>query len=307
MALFAKKKRPGWLALTEGPRGRIAHVEAGAEGRPRLTRLERLDETGAPSVDRLIEIRRQHSLDGYRCITALPPGQYRFIQQERPDLPEEELAEAMRWRVKDQLDFPVEEASIQILPVAETVTPGRPRLIHVVAARLEAVRELVQRHQRARIALEAIDVVELAQRNLASLFEESERGLAMLSLGADGGLFTFSAAGSPIVMRPIELPLPMLAAAEGERRYTLLDRLVLELQRSLDTIDRQYGHLPVTRLLLLPTPGLDELHSYLVENLYVPVLRANLGEVMDLSALSGLDPDGLDRDDLMAIGLALRE
>jgi hypothetical protein len=85
-ALFAKKKQPGWLALSDAADGVAVHLVPGAE-RPCLLRLERW--TG---LAELSERRRQLQLERYRCATLLPRDSYRFLLAELADVPATELA-----------------------------------------------------------------------------------------------------------------------------------------------------------------------------------------------------------------------
>lgn len=306
--LFAKSKEPGWSALCEADgQAVVAKLWRSPEGMISLSKLERTAAKSGLNADLLGSLRKEHDLQHCRCMTLLPLGSYRFLHVEQPDVPPEELAEAMRWKIKDQLDYPVEQATIQALPIPDDHMPSRLHMAYAIAARTDTVQELVQRYQKAGVALEVIDVMELAQRNLATLYEEPGRGLAMLSITAGGGLLTFTSNGELFALRQIDLPLNSLGEADATRRAELLDRLVLELQRSLDNFDRQHGHIPISRLVLLPMPGADELQRYLSDNLYLPVISADLNEVLDASAVPDFADPAVQNQGLFAIGLALRE
>lgn len=306
--MFSKSKQPGWSALCESEGQAILVKLRHAQGEKHILRqVARTPSKGGLNLDQLRTLRKEHSLQGCHCMTLLPPGSYRFLQVERPDVPDDELAEALRWQVKDQLDYPVEQAALQALPIPSENTPGRAPMAYVVAARTDAVRDMVQRYQKAQVPLEVIDVMELAQRNLARLYEEPGRGLAMLSITAQGGLLTFTFQGELYSLRQIDMPLNALLEADATRRAELTDRLVLELQRSLDNFDRQFGHIPVSRLVLLPMPGADTLHSQLLDSLYLPVVCADLREVLDTSAVPDFEAAEIQNQSLFALGLALRE
>jgi len=304
--LFARAKKPAWYALSEsGGQAVIARLQRTPGEAPRLLQLSR-EALPVPGAGRA-GLKRAHHLERYRGLTLLPHDSYRFLKTETPDVPETELAEAMRWRIKDQLDYPVEEAAIQVLPIPADPAPGRQASAFVVAARTEAVRDLVQDFQKDGLPLDVIDVRELAQRNLAHLFEEPERGLATLSVTPEGSLLTLTANGELYALRQIDIPLAALRDPDASRRTELFDRLTLELQRSLDSFDRQHGQIPVARLVLLPMPDSDELHRYLVENLYLPVVAVDLADVLDASAIPDFRSAEAQNQGLFAICLALRE
>jgi len=95
-----------------------------------------------------------------------------------------------------------------------------------------------------------IDIPETAQRNIAALFEMEGRGLAMLVFGDEGGLLTITCDGELFLARRLDITLGQLQDADENLRQQYLDRVELEVQRSLDYFDRQFHHIPVNRLIL---------------------------------------------------------
>lgn len=307
MALFSKTNTADWLGLdTTGGRICVAHVSRPG-GKPRLHRLQCLPTLGVESAS-LSQLRQSAQFGRHRCITALPAEAYQFLQIEAPGVPPEELKEAVRWRIKDMIDFPPEQAVLDVLPLPSVHAPAgrQPAVFAVVAAR-QSVQDCVRRYQHARIPLQAIDVAELAQRNLAALFEEPGRAMLTLSVTAGGGLLTITSDGELYAFRHIDTNLPTLIEATEERRSQQFDRLVLELQRSMDSFDRLFSHLTLSHVLLLPMPGLQGLQEYLAQNLYLPVVLADLAKVIDGSAVQGFHDASMQASGLLAIGLALRE
>lgn len=301
-------KEKGWVGVvTRGQRIDLAHVvrEAGARPQIRLLdsyRIER-DET-----DALVRLRAARKLQRMRCTTALGAGEYQFLQLEAAGVPEEERRNAFRWRVKDLVDFPVEQASIEVLDIpAASHGGGRAAGVFVAAAPAAVVAGCMKRFADAKLSLEAIDLPELAQRNVAALFEETNRGLAFLVLDEQGGLLTLTHRGELFAFRRIDISAPQLAEADPERQRQLLERVALELQRSLDTFDRQFSFVSVARLLVASTSLVEALQPVLADNLYLPVQLMDLAEVMEFSALPELRNRQRQAQCLAAIGIALRE
>ncbi len=216
----------------------------------------------------------------------------------------DEVKEAVRWQIKDALGFPVEDASLDVFTVPGA--PGRPGQLYAVAANNSALRPLMLAFAEAKLDLAVVDIPEMAQRNLAILCEKPGRGVAFFSLSDEGGLLTFSGGGDLYASRRIEVSLASLRQADGERRAQLYERVVLEIQRTLDTFDRQFGHLPIDRLYLGPLPGAEELQKELAESVYVPVENFALSNVMDLSLQPDLLRPEVQASALLAIGAALR-
>jgi len=303
--MFKRREQPGWLAIV--PRKQcveFAHVVRGGE-RPALKLLASTPRDGT-ETNTLAHARKALGLQHYRCTTWIDPGAYQMVQVQAPKVPPAELRAALRWSVKDSLDFPVEQALIDVLPIpTDGMPPGRDALALVVAARRQALADRVQAFQHAHLSLHVIDVLEAAQRNVAALFETPGRGLALLSFHESGGLLTFTRGGELYGLRHIDANLSVLA--DPNQRETAFERIGLELQRSLDGFDRQFSQVPLQRVLIAGHPAAAALGNYLKDNLYLPVDVADLGSVLDF----GPHADSLQEVNKQsawytAIGMALR-
>ena len=182
----------------------------------------------------------------------------------------------------------------------------RPQSLYAVAASNDTIRKRIALFENAHIDLQVIDIPEMAQRNVAELFEESGRGLALLAFNDSGGLLTLTFEGELYLARRLEVTSGQLEDASEGLRQQAIDRIELEVQRSLDYFDRQFNHIPVSRLLVA-APKESSLVKVLESNLDVVVERLELAQVMDISAM----PDLADGDNvayaLPALGAALRQ
>lgn len=291
--------------LPFGERIDLAHVVRAAEGRPAVHLAESISVPGGLAAA-LPGLRTTHRLSSYACTALLLPGQYQILQLDAPDVPPEERAEALRWQLKDMVDFPVDGASIGVVDIPAEGGANRKPSVFAVAAGAGAVWPLMQPFDEAKVSLRAIDIPEFAQRNVAALFEEENRGLAFLHFDARGGLLTITYRGELYALRRIEITGRQMAEADEERRGQLLERAMLELQRTLDNFDRQYSFISVSGLVVACAPAIPELQPYLAENLYVPVRSMDLAEVCDLSRVPELADAGRQAEFLPAIGAALR-
>jgi MSHA biogenesis protein MshI len=98
----------------------------------------------------------------------------------------------------------------------------------------------------------------------------------------------------------------LMALAPGAREQAL-ERLVLELQRSIDHFDRQFSYVTLSRLLLSPLPAELGVQEYLAGNLYLPVQTFDLGDVMDFPGAPELSDTERQSFRLHMLGAALRE
>lgn len=296
----------GWTSVVFGTdRIAVAEIERRRDARPRVRACDSFAREGS-DLDALKRLKGAHRLSRTRCTTLLWHGQYKLLQIDAPDntssLPREELREALRWRVKEMVDFSVEHAGIDVLEIP--APGGRTPQMWIVAASHDVLVPRVHLFQDAKTPLAAIDIPELAQRNLAALFEEPNRGLALVAFDDKGGRLTVSFQGELFMVRHIDVGAPELADAKAA---ALHERVLLDIQRTLDNFDRNYSAIPLTQLLIGPLPGGEAFVEYLRANLSLPVKSADLSEVLDIEATPRLAETAAQAESWLALGAALRE
>ena len=306
--LAAKNRATQWLALSVFPdRIDVAQVEHGPEGRAAVRVCDSYARRGS-TVETLRKLRKSLRADRFKCSALLQPGEYQVHIVEAPSVPPEERKAAVRWKLKDLLDYPVDMATVDVAEVPSDKTgTARTPYVHAVSARNDRIASCMKVFHDAGFPLHAIDVPEMAQRNIATLFEEPGRGLALLVFDERGGLLTFTSGAELYMARSTDISLAQLTALTAEARESLLDRLVLELQRSLDHFDRQFSYITLSRLLLAPVPVDLGVQEYLAENLYVPVQTLDLSEVLEFPGAPELRDPERQAYRLQLIGGALRE
>lgn len=298
------KFEAGWMSVVRhGDRIDLAHVICAAGRRPEIKVCDsfRIESSEADALSRLGQNR---GLKRYRCAALLNENDYRLAQLDAPAVPPEERVQALRWRLKDVVDFPVDDAAVAVADIP--TEGGRQASVFAVVSPASVIGERMALFYEKKIPLEAIDIPEMALRNVAVLFEEENRGLAFLALAQGYGLLAITFRGELYLSRRIEVDSEALAKADEERRRQMLERLALELQRTLDNFDRQYGFISVSRLLVASDYDCAGMVAGLVENLYLPVQAADLAMVADFPAIPELRAAERQAQSLLAIGAALR-
>jgi len=262
----------GWLAVDIGessvsfahvvPNGGRALVEF-AEERP-------WDPLEPKSLERAA---RELGAKRYRCTTLLHPSQYQIVLVEAPPVKPDELRAAIRWRVKDMLDFHVDDATIDVLDVPVPAGAGqRPRSMYAVAARNDTIRATIERFEGAGMPLAVIDIPDAAQRNLAACFEAAGRAVMALVFDHHGGLITVNYAGELYLSRRLD---------SGPHQH---ERILVEVQRSLDHCERTYPFLSFDRVLVGPPADDEGLREHLAASLYLRVEPLDLAQAVALPA-----------------------
>jgi MSHA biogenesis protein MshI len=230
---------------------------------------------------------------------------YQLVLIEAPAVPPAELRAAMRWRLKESIDFRVEDAIIDVFDVPVQARGGQGRMMYAIAAR----RDAVDRHVGALAAVPSFDVVdcpELCLRNLAALTPAAPGGAALLHLGEKAATIVLVKDRTFYFARQMDLHATLHLKAGNDPNARLdVASVVLELQRSLDYYERHFDQPPITRISVSP--------NCVRAGLLAEDLTKETGfevKTLDLPALlhSEIPADTvIDSTCLMAIGAALRE
>lgn len=303
LKLFGAKTRQNEVIGVEfGAEGiALAHIQRFATRQPRLAHCEFLpcnadDDRAEILKNRLAKL----GLSRLPCHLVLPPAEYNLLLGEAPKVPAEELAEALRWRVKDLITFPVAEAVIDAFLLPEDSARGNNRMAYAVVTQRKHIEALVAQARAAQLSLNVIDIAELALRNLAEACCDTQRGVALVKLGQGGGSLQILRNGNLYLSRQFSL-----AYNAGLLDDLPAEALVLELQRSLDYFERQLRQSPPSHVFICG------------ENVTEDKLTADIKNSLPISIRLLSLHEGLQVDDtvaehnlslcLSAVGAALRQ
>jgi MSHA biogenesis protein MshI len=254
----------------------------------------------------------EHGLRGTPCVAVLSPGSYAMRLLEAPEVPANELRSAVRWGMQETIDFDVEHAVVDLFEIPGGERRRGGRAIYAVAAREQAAREVVAAVVNSGLQLAALDIAELALRNLGSLHPADADGVAILALRQDAGLVTVQRNAGVYVARWIDSAHEMLADVEEKLADELasplgnedVDTLVLDLQRSIDYYQHELAQRPIDRILVAPVPGgSSELCALLSRDLGIPAEPLDLDALLACSAPVAAD---VQFRSLLAAGACLR-
>ncbi len=263
-----------------GDRLDLVHGHHASTGKPQILQFGSRE---LAASDDLARSGRDMALARYDCATLLAPGEYQLLLVDAPNVPRDELKTAIRWRVKDLLDYHVDDATLDVLDIPPPKNaPARGHSMYAVAARNDVVHGYMRRFEEAVIPLTVIDIPETAQRNIAALYERDERAVALLYLGVRDALLTISAQGELYMARHIDISAAEVAAAGMRDRADTHERMLLELQRSLDHFERQHSAIAIGRVMVGPEEKESGLVTHLERHLGVPVASVRLAEVLDI-------------------------
>jgi MSHA biogenesis protein MshI len=310
MSFFSKKKKTaGLMAISLSSDGiYTASLMQSTGAIPVLEFLSFYPKTNKSWPEMLDRLAKESPAKNFQCSLLLAGDEYQLFSLEALNVPPEELKSAMRWRLKDMLDYHIDDATIDVLDVpGEKNAAARNHSMFAVAARNKLIAERQTGFLDSGLALSIIDIPDMAQRNISALLEPEGRGVAVLSFDEAGGLLTLTYAGELYLSRRLDIPLSQLQTEDADKKNAAFERITLELQRSLDHFDRQHNFITTAKLVLAPLGSVAaELQAYLTSNMYMPVEVLNLGSLIDLSKIPELSDAARQQAYFMVIGAALR-
>ena len=264
----------------------LAYVQARQEGadRYRVQRFGVLRPGGNKSAEELARQLATAGLRGKAVRAMLRPAQYQILQIEAPAVPPEELKTAARWQIREMVNLHLDDLTLDVLKVGDDRVRATGS-VFVVAAPNAAIREVMETAQAARCSVDVIDIQDLAQRNLQSAQARRagtpERANAAIVMTDDGhALLTICAHEELFYTRRIDLGAGFMqaswgtASAAGDGELTtsgseneLSQRLVVEIQRSLDLWDRTWPTLVLDRISVQAGARTAEMAGWLTREL----------------------------------------
>ena len=258
----------------------------------------------------LARIAKQNELDNYLCHSVLELGEYHLLMVEAPDVKPEEVRAAIRFRIRELIDFDINDAVVDVFNVPAAKSAGSAKMVYAVVAKASSVKERIDRLNEAGLKLDIIDIPELALRNVASLLPEDVAGVALLYVDRRQGLITITKQSELFLSRTIKagyerLPEAVLSVMDDEDCMRWLDQIVIEVQRSMDFYESHFGQPQVSSLVMSPLgkeiPGMTE---YLSEQLQINVRILDVNDLIDTKESIAND---IQSQCLLAIGTALRQ
>jgi MSHA biogenesis protein MshI len=241
-----KKSKKGLIGVDFQPdRIALAHImhaeQPGAKPRLKQCAFKDIDSQsqtesgGLSSV--LHKTAQSFPVNQFECNSSVSGGQYELLLVDAPNVESSELKQAVRWRIKDQLSYHIDDAVIDVFEI-----PGqqstRAKLMYVVTSQRQDLDQQVSLFKQAGMSIQSIDIYELAQRNIAAIMPEDKDGVVTLRMNKSDGLLTITRNGVLYLTRKIDFGCQRL---EQVMNASSDDGVELSLDE-LDPVDEQSEH-----------------------------------------------------------------
>ncbi|MCK4609122.1 MAG: pilus assembly protein PilM, partial [Gammaproteobacteria bacterium] len=224
----------------------------------------------------------QHNLQHADCNIVLHPDYYRLLLLDAPQVPEEEYNAALKWRIKEMVDFPFADTALDFFfPIKLSDTEHQSKKVYVVVAQQSLLQTMVQKIKHCQLNPYSIDIYEFAWRNLLSLLTpEDDQVVALLHILPKKAVLLFVRDQEVVFTRHIICDC---------------DKLAVEIKSCFEYYQHHIDHVTPRQLLLAPF-ALENRDNF----------TAELSQTLNLP-LKDLQVNDLQQADCcVAIGGALR-
>lgn len=216
-----KKNKKGLIGVDfRSSRVAIAHILSADKpaDKPKLKQcaFESLPENDAQSLplkdlqsQALSKLAQTFPTSQYYCNSSIENTAYELLMIDTPKVESSELKQAVRWRIKDQLAYHIDDSIIDVFEIPGQPS-GRAQLMYVVSSQKQKIDSRVEQLKQSGLDIQAIDIYELAQRNIASILPENKEGIVMLRFNEDSGLLTITRNSTLFLTRKIDFGINRL-------------------------------------------------------------------------------------------------
>jgi MSHA biogenesis protein MshI len=254
----------------------------------------------------LAQLSREHQLNSVPCHFVLNPDEYQFLQVDKPQVDKQELQSALRWHIKDLIDYHLDDVVLDYLTLPVDNMP-----LQVIATRKSVIQSRVDLLSGAKCQIASIDIAAQAARNLIDKLKSisPDTSICLLNLWETDAKISVMLNHDLYINRSTNIGAELLnnVSEDDIDSQSVVDSLAIELQRTFDYYESHSRQVPVSKLIILantrPIPNLDEM---IQERLGIDCQIITSGQFDALDIEITMHTTDFPNSCLMAIGGALR-
>ncbi|WP_133129852.1 hypothetical protein [Legionella yabuuchiae] len=161
----------------------------------------------------------------------LYPGQYELILMDALDIPESDMAKALRWRLKGLVDYPLNDIVVDVFPIPAHGVAGQRKKVFVAVTPMSTLIARINMIKDAFIHVKQVGIAELAVRNLTTLVPSDEEApIITISLVKEYCQLQILYKHDLYLVRELNFKEKDLLQTQEDTLHNFL----LEIQRSMD-------------------------------------------------------------------------
>ncbi len=245
------------------------------------------------------------------CAYVLSTQQYVMSLIELPQAKDSAAIEkSILWSVKDYINYSIDDAILESFIIPVNRTQDNAKLAYAVAMRAKLSEEIGKLVNKCGARLKYIDINELCVRNIISLYPDMQPGCVVLKIfDANNSSILLIKDNSLFISRTTKLHIKELDNFDPTKddfpeKLNIAEKLVVELQRSLDYGNSIFRDLHFNTMCILPHKfNLDFVLVWIGEQLGLPVRKIDLTQKIKFEKNINQEEQA---DCSLAIGAGLR-
>jgi MSHA biogenesis protein MshI len=247
--------------------------------------------------DLLTNIVSKNSFQNFDCNIVLHPDYYNLLLVDKPQVPEDEYKQALRWQIKGMVNIPVEDLAIDFFNPSASINEHSKKL-YVIASKMSFLKTMVDAARKAFLNPVTIDIQEFALRNLLSYIGKNDETVACLHLLEKKSIFFIFNKNEIHLVRHIAYGVSKFMG--DEMSYDV----VMEIKHTLDYYLHQLNKPPPEKVFI---PSMNNYCITALGKLKTALgLEAKCLTVDELSIFNHVPPEQLNPSCYIALGGGLR-
>lgn len=189
---------------------------------------------------------KKNKLEDIRCSWILSPSDYILMPVGNLPVVSDEIDSAVRWHVKDRINYPIDEASINHFALPNLGQVSKEDFIYAIVAKKKFLEMTSSMIMQTGLKLDIIDIPEFALRNFAILnsavLENSHQGIGLIEVHPSRASLLVMEKGQIKFLRQIEW-----------NKKNGLETVAAEIHRSLYYYENELGQSPVQKFYISPS------------------------------------------------------
>ena len=223
---------------------------------------------------------KQCHLIGKPCSLVLSPKHYQLLQMDASDIPEAELAKALKWRLKGLIEYPLNDIAVDAFMLPPTGLGKQQKKALVAVTPLSTLRKTLTLFQSAYIDITEVGIAELALRKICTLLPHPNHAPhIVISLEEEHCQLHIFYNNQLYLVRTLQFPVDISDETRSHK-----ENILLEIQRSTDYCLTTLK-LPEPQRIVL-TPGFYKaqyLLDYLEKEQTKPIYLIDLNQLIPLN------------------------
>lgn len=185
----------------------------------------------------------RYQMHGVPTYIVLSPEDYQIFLIESMPVQQSEFDEALQWRIKSLLSYPVEDAAIDHFQLPNKKAATETKMIAAVVSKNHAIKKVSSLVTDSGLNLSSITIPELALRNLAAQYENDEKSTAVIYFYEHIAILNITRQKTLYFTRHLNL----MVNADGSINY---QELSLDILRYFDYFQSQWRNPSPTRIYI---------------------------------------------------------